>query len=196
MQNKKYPSVRRNNLVVQEISDELMICDLNENKAFCLNETSAIVWQLCDGKKSLGQISKELGRQLNTPPDEGLVWLALNQLKINKLLENSADIEDKYLGMSRREVIKKVGFGTMIALPLVSSIVAPTSANAASGPLDFCNGMGPVGFVGACTMNSDCGQFVQPPAFDLCCRLAFFGARVCILKVNANGQCDCTNNNP
>lgn len=192
MQNNKYPSVRRNNLVVQEISDELMIYDLNENKAFCLNETSAKVWQLCDGKKSLGQISKELGRQLNTSPDVGLVWLALNQLKINKLLENSADIEDKYLGMSRREVIKKVGFGTMIALPLVSSIVAPTSANAASGPLDFCNGMGSVGFVGVCTMNSDCGQFIQPPPFDLCCRLAAFGARVCIIKVTSGVQCDCT----
>ena len=57
---KNVPLSRRENLVVQEMDNELMIYDLTDNKAFCLNETSAIVWQLCNGKNSITKISSFL----------------------------------------------------------------------------------------------------------------------------------------
>ena len=43
------PKARKENLVVQESNGEVLIYDLDTNKAFCLNETSALVWQACDG---------------------------------------------------------------------------------------------------------------------------------------------------
>jgi hypothetical protein len=49
MNTKDYPISRQNNIVTQEVESELLIYDLVENKAFCLNETSAFVWQNCDG---------------------------------------------------------------------------------------------------------------------------------------------------
>ncbi len=55
----KYPLGRRDNLVVQEIDGEIMIYDLTDNKVFCLNETSALIWQLCDGNKSALEISRQ-----------------------------------------------------------------------------------------------------------------------------------------
>lgn len=188
---KNYPKSRKHNIVVQETNNEVLIYDLEINKAFCLNETSSTVWELCDGTKSVSEISETMGKRWDLPINEDLVWLALDQLKRENLIENASELVINFEGLSRRQVIKKIGLGSMVALPIVASIIAPTAINAASGP-DNCTGMGAVTIFNPCTMNSDCGVFVQPPSFNLCCRLAAFGARVCIITQTSNGQCDCT----
>lgn len=132
MQN-EYPSCRKDNICMQELNSEILIYDLNTNKAICLNQTSALVWKACDGNKSLTEISNELSKKLNTSIDEGLVWLTLEQLKKENLIEGKAEIPLEFKGMSRRELIKKIGIVTTIALPMISSLISPTAANAASG---------------------------------------------------------------
>lgn len=129
---KKYPVSRKENLVVQETDGEILIYDLNENKAFCLNETSALIWNLCNGQSSISEISRSLGKKLNAPTSEGLVWLALEQLKKENLIENEVPVPTEYEGLSRREVIKKIGLSSMVALPIISSLIAPTAITAAS----------------------------------------------------------------
>ncbi len=126
------PKARKENLVVQESDGEVLIYDLNTNKACCLNETSALVWQLCDGDNSVSEISESISRKLNSPANEDLVWLALDQLKKEKLIANGEEVVADFAGMSRREVVKKIGLGTMIALPIVASLVAPKAAFAGS----------------------------------------------------------------
>ena len=126
------PKSRKSNLVVQEINNEVMIYDLSENKALCLNETSAIVWQACDGIRTTTEISKILTEKLGQPANEELVWFAIDQLTKENLIENSELSSSPFLGMSRRDVIKKVGLGTLVALPIVASIIAPTPVLAAS----------------------------------------------------------------
>ncbi len=64
MKNHIVPKARKENLVVQELDGEVLIYDLNTNKAFCLNEASALVWQACDGNKDVSEIRKSLGKQL------------------------------------------------------------------------------------------------------------------------------------
>ena len=44
---KMRPKSRTDNLVVQEMNDEVLVYDLDSNKAVCLNETAAIVWKSC-----------------------------------------------------------------------------------------------------------------------------------------------------
>lgn len=132
MKKRVAPKAREENLVVQELDGEVLIYDLNTNKAFSLNETSSLVWQLCDGDKSVSEISESISRKLDSPANEDLVWLALEQLKKEKLIANGEEVVSNFAGMSRREVIKKVGMGTMIALPLVSSLVAPAAVSAQS----------------------------------------------------------------
>lgn len=62
-----------------------------------------------------------------------MVWLALDQLKKENLIESKEEnFQIDFNGMSRREVIKKVGLTAVIALPIVTGLVAPTSANATS----------------------------------------------------------------
>ncbi len=130
---KKYPITRNDDQVIQELKDEVLIYDLKTNKAYCLNETSALVWQACDGSKSVSEISSQLSKKLKQAVSEDLVWLALDDLKKNNLLSGSETIPTKFDGMSRREIIRKAGLASMIALPLVSSLVAPTAASAQSG---------------------------------------------------------------
>ncbi|CAN5223731.1 hypothetical protein BH10ACI1_BH10ACI1_06220 [soil metagenome] len=132
MNKKEFPLSRKNDIVVQEHDDEVLIYDLNENKAFCLNKTSAIVWQACDGKRTIAEINDFVGQQLNSKTDEYVIWLALDQLSKENLIENDVKLTDKFVGLSRREVIKKVGLASVIALPLVSSLVAPMAIHANS----------------------------------------------------------------
>lgn len=132
MNNKNYPISRRENIVMQELENEVLLYDLTANKAFCLNVTSALVWQLCDGNHSVVEISRILSQKLNGTVSEDFVWLALEQLKREKLLTKNENLELNFNGLSRREVIRKVGLASMVALPIISSVIAPTATNAQS----------------------------------------------------------------
>ena len=126
------PKARKENLVVQELNGEVLIYDLDTNKAFCLNESSALIWQACDGNKNVSEIRNHLGKQLGSSIDDDFIWLALDQLKKENLIENKDEVVVDFGGMSRREVIKKVGLASVIAIPVVASLAAPRAAQAAS----------------------------------------------------------------
>ena len=50
------PKARQEQLIVKELPDELLIYDLQSDKAHCLNETAALVWKNCDGHKTVEQL--------------------------------------------------------------------------------------------------------------------------------------------
>lgn len=131
----QYPQRRKaDDFVIVELDGEVLIYDKKTNKAFNLNETSALIWELCDGRKSLPEISRFLGEKLNAPVDDGLVWLALDQLRQADLIEHETAVPDSLAGLSRRQAIRKVGLAAVITLPFISSLVAPTAMNAQSTP--------------------------------------------------------------
>ncbi len=134
------PIARNNDLVIQETGDELLIYDLKTNKAYCLNETSALIWKLCDGNHSAKDISDEMSRKFKTLIYEDFVYIGLDQLGKDGLLEG--DDENYFGGLSRREVIRKVGFGAVTTLPIISTVVAPQASRAQSGGavLSLCTG--------------------------------------------------------
>jgi hypothetical protein len=132
MKNDFTPKSRKDNLVVQELDGEVLIYDLNKNKAVCLNQTSALVWQACDGSRTIADISDAVGKQLNSQVNEDIIWLALDQLSKENLVEKQTESGNKFKGLSRREVIKKAALGTVIALPIVTSLVAPLAVHANS----------------------------------------------------------------
>lgn len=125
-----FPKSRKKDLVVQEMGDELMVYDMITNKAICLNKTSAFVWQNCDGNRDISQLVKLIKKEFGSSVDEDFVWLALDQLKKENLIDTN--IPKSFNGMSRRDVIKRVGLGTMVALPIVTGLIAPTAAHAGS----------------------------------------------------------------
>jgi hypothetical protein len=132
------PIARKAGLVIQEMPEEVLVFDMDTNKAHCLNETAAFVWKACDGKNTVTDISRMFGNQSGKSVDENLVWLAIDQLNENNLLEEA--ISANFNGQTRRDVIKKIGLAAVIALPIVSSLVAPTAALAVacSGTVTNC----------------------------------------------------------
>jgi hypothetical protein len=147
MTEQKRPTSRREDIVVQELFGEVLIYDLKADKAFCLNKTSAMVWQHCDGTKFIGE-------KTDASVSEELIWLALDQLKKENLLSDETEIVSNFKAMSRREAIRKAGLASMIALPVISSLVAPTAAAAQSEictPIgDVCDGITPCCSGGVC----------------------------------------------
>jgi len=136
------PLAREEGLVIQELPGELLIYDLSNHKAHCLNRTAAFIWKHCDGRMTVPEIAARLGKEFDASSDEAVVWFALGQLKKTRLLRDSSNGKQ----ISRRDVIRKAGLAAAVGLPLVTSILAPTAlAQASCLPRDA-----------ACTLNSQC----------------------------------------
>jgi hypothetical protein len=130
MQNLQKPVARNEGLVVQEMPDEVLVYDLNTNKAHCLNKSAAAVWKNCDGTNSISDIAAILKNEFKTPVTENFVWLAIDQLGKDELLEKQ--LTAPVNGLSRREAMRRVGLASLIALPVVASLLAPTAVHAGS----------------------------------------------------------------
>jgi len=167
MNNSPRPIARKVGLVIQEMPNEILVFDIETNKAHCLNETAAIVWRACDGKNSVKDITKLFGNQSGGPVQEDLIWLAIDQLNKNNLL--AEELRADFNTQSRREAIKKIGMAAIVALPIITSLVAPPAAAANSRPegaVDSCNGSFTNGY--SC-INPVCNEAGgQPSKYGVC----------------------------
>lgn len=129
----KMPQARRSGLIIQEVDSEILIYDQDTDKAHCLNQTAAKIWKYCDGETTLLDACSELSRDLETPVDEKLVWYAVDQFSKDNLLEKQiAPPAFIIAGLNRRQMVRTLGLAAFVAVPLVTSIVAPTPAQAAT----------------------------------------------------------------
>jgi hypothetical protein len=128
MKEGQFPQAR-SECLARECGDEILVYDLQRDVGHCLNSTAAATWKLCDGITSPSQIANTLSRRFSTPEDESVVLLALDRLAEAHLLVEPV-VRAKHL--SRRLAIRRIGIAAAIALPLVTSIVAPTPAHAVS----------------------------------------------------------------
>ena len=135
------PRARKEGLVVVELPDEVLVYDAERDKAHCLNQTAALVWKYCDGRTTTASMVRQMKRDLNTNGvDERIVTLALAQLSKDHLLERDLIIPSQLGGMTRRQMVRALGVATVVAIPLVTTIVAPTPVQAVScvAPGDPC----------------------------------------------------------
>ena len=140
------PLARTHGLVVRELPEEVLVYDLDTHKALCLNRTAALVWKCCDGQSGVEGILRALRAELQAPVTEEVVWLALERLSRDRLLTERVRRPAALAGVSRRDVLKKMGLAAAVTLPVVTAIVAPTTAQAAS-----CTPTG-----GACMTGAEC----------------------------------------
>jgi hypothetical protein len=127
-----FPRMRKRGLVIDDVPDEVLVYDLDRQTAHCLNRTAALVWRSCDGKTSAPEIARRLKGALDAPCNEELVWMALDQLDRLHLLEQSGSVPAQFSRLSRRQLIRNFGLAAAVALPVVTSIVAPTAVQAAT----------------------------------------------------------------
>lgn len=124
------PQARINGLVVEELSDEVLVYDVERDRAHCLNLAAANVWKLCDGKTSPAEIATRLGTGLEPSQAQEIVWIALDRLSRAELLDEK--IARPATSVSRRAVIKKIAVAAAVSVPVVTSVIAPTATHAAT----------------------------------------------------------------
>ena len=132
MRNSGHPKARRDGLVLRELPDELLVYDTETHEAHCLNETAAFVWKQCDGTASVAEIGHRLRATFGAEIDDEVVWLALEDLWKRQLLQGEA-APVREGTMSRSKVLKRAAVVAAVSVPVVTSIVAPKAAQAASG---------------------------------------------------------------
>jgi hypothetical protein len=139
------PRARSARLLVEEVGDELVVYDLDTDLAHLLNRTTAAVWRRCDGATSVKAIAKGVGAELGIAASTELVMDAMTQLEQASLLQGGGVSSH---GLSRRQMLKIVGV-TAAAIPVVTTILAPTPAAAVSIGA-------PIG--GTCKFSNDCAS--------------------------------------
>jgi hypothetical protein len=111
-------------VTIREIEGEILIYDERTHRAWCLNPSSACIWQLCDGRTTVGRIADCAAKELGPAMNEELVLLALEELREKGLLEGGS-VEALPRDASRREMIGKIGMAAAALLPVVAAIAAP-----------------------------------------------------------------------
>ena len=123
---KTLPTSRQARLVIQELPDEVLIYDLNRDRAHCLNQAAAFVWKQCDGRTTVAEALARFEEEFGVDADEAMIWLALDQLEKFDLLQERVRRPDRMNRVSRRALIRSMGLAAAVAVPLITSIGIPT----------------------------------------------------------------------
>ena len=129
------PEAGSDSLLVETLpGGEMLVYDLASHRAHSLNRTAALVWRWCDGNTTLAEMARRLRAELDAPVDEEVVRLALQRLDGARLLQERVTRPRDAERISRRAVARRLGMaaGLTVLLPVVTSIIAPTPAHAAS----------------------------------------------------------------
>ncbi len=165
------PFRRTRDVSVQLLGDEVLVYDELRHKAFCLNAVSGWTWRLSDGRRTAAQIADAVSSELKHGVSEEIVLYALGELQRDGLL----DFGPIAPVASRRDLVKKLGFGAALMMPVVTAVFAPTAADAYTGhcilpntPVKLADGSEiPAGRVSAGMLirgvNADDGSFHAAP---------------------------------
>src|SRR5258708_7380110 len=99
---------KRTTVATTTSSAGLDLFDLQQQQAYALNTTSALVWQHCDGQTTPEQLMELLRKNFNVSCAEAeqLTWLALDELGKANLLE--AEVTRPHLlssNLTRRQML-------------------------------------------------------------------------------------------
>lgn len=116
-------------LQVTEVDRELVVYDMTRFKAHRLNATAAAIWRACDGQRSIDEIHAVVNAGLDGAVSVDAVRYGLTELDAQHLLDGPVS---RAGSLSRRELMAVAGATALVALPVVSSMVIPTPAEAQS----------------------------------------------------------------
>jgi len=135
------PLALKQGLLTETLDDELLVYDQNRQLACRLNRTAALIWEHSDGKRGVDDLVALLHSELGELADEDLVLITLDRLDEQGLIESGYTHRDPDASrMSRRRFIRRVGVvgSAALALPVVQSIIAPSSAAAQGSTCHTC----------------------------------------------------------
>jgi len=148
------PIARREGLISEAAGSETVLYDLETDRASALNEVASAVFRLCDGAHDIAAIATQ------TKHSPEVVRIALDRLSRADLLDDDGAYRlSKEASPSRRDLLRRAGVGAAAALPIVTTILAPSPAHALSvGECSIMNGT-------PCNSTSDCQNPNVPPGW-------------------------------
>ncbi len=60
---------QKENVMAQEVLEEMVLYDAETEIGYSLNSSARLIWDLCDGTRSVERICKELAEPLEVSPD-------------------------------------------------------------------------------------------------------------------------------
>jgi hypothetical protein len=122
---------KHTNAISRQLEDELIVYDLETDRAHSLNQTAGEVWKLCDGKTTVAEMVTRL-EPMFPGIDNQVLLVTLVELQKAGLLEKTSFSQSQGSSRSRRDILRKIGKLAVVAVPVVTSIVVPTPSMAAS----------------------------------------------------------------
>ncbi len=117
---------------VERAADEILAVKAGSPEAHALNQSAAVVFDLCDGTRSKPEMAAELQRRTGLPADEEIVDLALAELSDAGLV--TMDEVEPRATATRRSLMRRFSLSAaaVAMLPIVETVLAPPAS--AQGP--------------------------------------------------------------
>jgi hypothetical protein len=116
---------RVDGLRIERTEGELLVLRQSTQEAHALNQTAAIVFDLCDGATTRVAMAAEVARRTGLPTEVSIVDLALNELVEAGLVELD---EGACPEITRRSLIRRLALpvAAVAMLPVVETVLMPT----------------------------------------------------------------------
>jgi len=117
---------------IERTADEILAVKEGSLEAHAINQSGAVVYDLCDGNTSKLEMAGEIHRRTGLPVDEEIVDLALAELVETGLV--MFDCPESRSAGTRRALIRRLALSSTLALmlPVVETVVVPAVAEAQS----------------------------------------------------------------
>src|SRR5215471_9251073 len=97
---------RFDSLEIERASDEILALKPGATEAYALNQTAAIVFDLCDGEHSKVEMANAIQHRTGLPADEQVVDLALDGLVEAGLVALDEPVPQP--GITRRALVRRL----------------------------------------------------------------------------------------
>ena len=111
-----FPHAKTDGLLAIDVADELVIQGSDERAVARLDRVTGLVWRLADGKTSVDEIARTIGRRCDIAPNNEIVWAALDRLSDLDLMVERVTPPASVNSVSRRGAIRvaaSVGIGAV-----------------------------------------------------------------------------------
>src|SRR5215831_8949179 len=110
-------------VAIERAADEILAVKTATSEAHALNQSAAVVYDLCDGKTSRSEMAAEIRRRTGLPADEEIVDLALAELTDAGLVV--LDSPEPQAPATRRALLRRFALTAAAAamLPVVETIL-------------------------------------------------------------------------
>ena len=134
MNSKQTPIARRTGIVVKKIDNETLVYDTERHQAHCLNNNAALIWEYCDGNRTISDLSRllNINDDFSDNQKEQIVRIILIELAKSNLLERPIEEPQISNRITRRQLMKVASLAALLAVPAVTTMLAPTAAQAST----------------------------------------------------------------